>query len=224
LLLPIMVTPGLDYRQSLELSLRVQYDRTLLRYIGIDVKGTITEQLEVAVDRKEGELHITSPPGIPADTDGVLLFLLFSAVDTKSALPAMIKLSEVSVKQSALFGDGFDCLPEVSLHGGRVFIDGLCDPLLRLRPQLSLEANRPNPISMTDQQTLITYTITGRAPIRLEIHDQFGRVQAVLEEGWKDAGTYSVFWAPSRSLPNGLYFCVLLEGGQVRTRNIVLAR
>ncbi|MBR9979273.1 MAG: VWA domain-containing protein, partial [Bacteroidetes bacterium] len=82
LLLPIMLTPGLDYRQSLELSLRVQYDRTLLRYIGIDVNGTIMEQLEVAVDRKEGERHITSSPGIPADTDGVLLFLLFSAVDT----------------------------------------------------------------------------------------------------------------------------------------------
>lgn len=224
LLLPIMLTPGLDYRQSLELSLRVLYDRTLLRYVGIDVKGTITEQLELTVDEKDGELHITSLPGIPAETDGVLLYLLFSAVDTKSAIPAMVKLSEASVKQSALDVAGFNCLPEVSLHGGRVFIDGLCDPLLRLRPRPLLEANHPNPISMTQQQTLITYTVTGRAQMRLEIRDQFGRVQAVLEDGWKDAGTYSVLWAPSPALPNGLYFCVLQEGDQVRTRNIVVAR
>ena len=59
--------------------------------------------------------------------------------------------------------------------------------------------------------------------MRLEIVDQFGRVVAVLEEGLKQAGSYTATWTPDGQ-PSGVYLCVLREGEVVRTRNIVYTR
>ncbi|MBE0644318.1 MAG: VWA domain-containing protein [Bacteroidetes bacterium] len=220
---PVMLTPGVDFRQSLEYSLTLNYDQTLVTFDHIDISGTMSQEMKLNVAEFPGSLRISVPPGVPRDTSDVLFYVFFKAIETKDARLVEVSISDVSVAQSAIGLVGYNCIPAVSLYGDRMYIDGVCTPLLRLRPKPSLEQNRPNPITSGTQQTRISYTVTGIAPMQLEILDQFGRVVEVLESGLKDAGTYTATWNPT-GIPSGVYLCVLREGEVVRTRNIVYTR
>lgn len=220
---PIMLTPGVDFRQSLGYTLRLHFDDALVTFDHIETAGTISRLLDVDASAAQGVLDVIAQPGVPSDTSDVLLYVFFSAVQTKSALLVQLRLEDVTVAQSAIGLVGYNCLPEVTLYGERVFIDGPCDPLLRLRPNPSLQQNHPNPFTSRGQQTSFSYTVTGIAPMRLEILDQFGRVQAVLDEGLKPAGAYTATWYPG-DIPSGVYLCVLREGEVLRTRNVVYTR
>jgi hypothetical protein len=220
---PIMLTPGVDFRQSLQYGMKMNFDNTLLAFDHIETAGTISQMLDVRATADQGVLEITAQAGVPLDTSDVLLYVYFSAIQTKSALPVRLQLEDVTVAQSAIGLVGYNCLPEITLYGERVFIDGLCNPLLRLRPNPALAQNHPNPFTSRGQQTRFSYTVSGIAPMRLEILDRFGRVLAVLDEGLKPAGTYSVTWNPG-DLPSGVYLCVLREGEVMRSRNVVYTR
>ncbi|MFZ1729973.1 MAG: VWA domain-containing protein [Bacteroidota bacterium] len=221
--LPVMLTPGVDFRQTLEYRLSLNYDATRVEFDHLDIAGTISKQLKLVITDNPGVLQITAPPGIPSDTSEVLFYVYFKAIETKEALAVQVSISDVFVAQSANGVVGYNCLPEIMLYGERVFIDGVCSPLLRLRPNPSLQQNHPNPFTADGQQTRIGYTVTGLAPMSLEILDQFGRVVAVLEEGLKPAGAYTATWNPD-GLPSGVYHCILREGEVVKTRNIVFTR
>jgi VWFA-related protein len=221
--LPVLLSPGVDFRQTLEYSVTVQYDQSLMEYTRIETAGTISSALKLFVADSPGVLQITASSGEPQDVDDVLFYLYFDAIETKAAVPVRVELSDASVSQSAAGVVGYNCSPTVFLYGERVFIDGICQPLLRLKPKPALEQNSPNPFSSASAQTRINYSVSGKAEMRLEIIDQFGRVQAVLDEGMKEAGAYSAAWIPG-DLPSGVYLCVLREGDVVRTRNIIYTR
>lgn len=220
---PVRLTPGVDLRQTLEYSVTVEYDATRMQYVGIETNSTVSAQLDVTVAEQPGVLTIAAEAGIPSGDEDILFSLLFEAIETKSALPVRLDLTSARLAQSAAGVVGYDCVPLVTLHGGRVFIDGVCDPLLRLRPRPTLEANSPNPVTGAAAHTRIRYTLSGVAPMQLEIIDQFGRRVALLAEGDMDAGSYSAIWTPT-DLPSGVYLCVLREGEIIRTRNIIYTR
>ncbi|MDX9759827.1 MAG: VWA domain-containing protein [Bacteroidota bacterium] len=221
--LPVTLTPGVDPRQTLEYSVTMDYDATLMQYIGIETESTVSALLSVTVDEQPGQLTITAAPGIPSGDHDVLFHLLFEAIETKSALPVRVELTAADIAQSAPGVVGYLCEPVVTLHGGRVFIDGVCEPLLRLRPRPTLDANSPNPVTGAAAHTRIRYTVSGLAAIQLEIIDQFGRRVALLDEGNREAGSYTATWIPA-DLPSGVYLCVLREGESIRTRKIVYTR
>jgi hypothetical protein len=219
----VLLSPGVDFRQTLEFSVTVQYDQSLMEYTRIETAGTISSALKLFVAESPGALQITAAAGEPQDVDDVLFYLYFDAIETKAALPVKVELTDVTVSQSAAGVVGYNCSPAVVLYGERVYIDGVCQPLLRLKPKPALEQNSPNPFSAASAQTRINYSVSGKAEMRLEIIDQFGRVLAVLEEGMMEAGSYTTTWIPG-DLPSGVYLCVLREGDVIRTRNIIYTR
>lgn len=222
--LPLTLTPSVDLRQTLEYSFTLNYDPALFSFLRFETEGTISSELKLVISEQPGRIVVSASPGMPVVADGVLLYLYFQAIQARDAMPVPVWLEEVSVAQSTGGSSVFRCLPQVSLSGGHVFLDGICRPLLRLRPRPVLGQNAPNPFTATTGQTRIEYSVTGLAPMRLEVLDQFGRVVALLEEGWKDEGTYSATWTPPVEAPSGVYHCVLREGDTVKTRNIVYTR
>ena len=222
--LPVTLAPGVDTRQTLEFAFTVRYDPALLTFLHIENEATIAAGLKIFVTEQPGIVVITSEAGMPLMAGGVLLQLFFQAMETKDAMPVSIWIEDVSVVQSTGGSAVFHCEPQVTLYGERVFVDGICRPLLRLRPGVVLAQNAPNPFTAAQGQTRIGYRVTGTAPVRLEILDQFGRVVSVLAEGEKPAGSYEAIWTPPSSTPSGVYHCVLREGETVKTRNIVFAR
>lgn len=80
--------------------------------------------------------------------------------------------------------------------------------------EYSISQNYPNPFNPS---TEITFAIPKASRVTLAIVDALGRVRAVLVDGEKPAGTYSVSWnAPN--FPSGIYFYRFqarqIEGGQ----------
>jgi hypothetical protein len=84
-----------------------------------------------------------------------------------------------------------------------------------------LEQNSPNPCSGITQ---IPYGIEKDAFVTIHIADVNGRTIALLDEGKKIAGHYSLNFDTS-NLPVGLYVCALTVNGKIVTsRNIVVRR
>ncbi len=90
----------------------------------------------------------------------------------------------------------------------------------------------PNPFN---PRTSIRFTVgrddvssTGRAPVRLEIFDVAGRRVSVLEDGFREAGSYSVTWDGTVSgggtAASGIYFMRLTVGPRAFSRKMVLLR
>ncbi|MCK6602477.1 MAG: T9SS type A sorting domain-containing protein [Bacteroidetes bacterium] len=86
--------------------------------------------------------------------------------------------------------------------------------------ELTLSQNYPNPFN---PETRFDYSIPSGNTIRLSVISVTGQEVAVIENGFKPAGTYSVVFSGS-SLASGLYFCKLESGGKTVIRKLVLIR
>ena len=95
-----------------------------------------------------------------------------------------------------------------------------------------LGRNYPNPFNPT---TTISFTIgddaaagSSQARVLLELYDVSGSRVAVLEDGYRPSGRYSVTWGGKnengRSVASGVYFARLVVGDFVQTRKMVLLR
>ncbi len=92
----------------------------------------------------------------------------------------------------------------------------------------SLGQNYPNPFNPT---TTIEYQISVRSVVTLRIYDVLGKVVAVLADGIRSPGIYSVRW-DARGLPSGTYICRFqvaeVSGSEARTyietRRMLLAK
>jgi len=69
----------------------------------------------------------------------------------------------------------------------------------------------------------MTFSVSGNAPVLLEIVDEFGRSCAVLAEGMLPRGRHTAVWQPG-ALPSGIYLCILHDGAEIRTRKVLLTR
>jgi hypothetical protein len=92
-----------------------------------------------------------------------------------------------------------------------------------MRP-LSIE-NRPNPFN---PETVIRFTIPKPARAVLSVHDLAGRRVAVLSDGPREAGVFSVSWGGNddggRPVASGVYFVRLQAGEYAATRKVSLIR
>jgi hypothetical protein len=83
----------------------------------------------------------------------------------------------------------------------------------------------PNPFN---PQTVITYTVARRGPVRLQLYDARGRQVRTLLAGEQDAGRHRIVW-DGRSdhggpLPSGVYCCKLVAGEVTRLAKLTLVR
>ncbi|MBE0642744.1 MAG: S8 family serine peptidase [Bacteroidetes bacterium] len=85
---------------------------------------------------------------------------------------------------------------------------------------ITLSQNYPNPFNPS---TVIRYSLPEAAPVRLVVHDFYGREIAVLAEGMRNAGTHEVVF-DAANLPSGSYIYTL-ESNSVRVhRTMVLMK
>ena len=93
------------------------------------------------------------------------------------------------------------------------------------RALTTLAQNFPNPFN---PRTTIAYTVGTRAPITIEIFDASGILVRRLDEGVREAGSYSVEWdgrdAANRSVGSGVYFYRFSGVKGAETRKMVLLK
>ena len=94
------------------------------------------------------------------------------------------------------------------------------DNTLELPLNFGLHTVFPNPFSTN---TTISYTIPEAAFTRLEAFDLLGRRIALLEEGWKKEGTYSILF-DAAGLPSGVYLLHLSSGEHRQSRPVTIVR
>jgi len=90
----------------------------------------------------------------------------------------------------------------------------------RIPKQFALEQNYPNPFNPT---TSLEYTLPSNQFIHLVVYDVLGREVAVLADGYKTAGRYSLSFNAS-SLASGIYFYRIQAGKFLDVKKMILAR
>ncbi|MBD3233863.1 MAG: T9SS type A sorting domain-containing protein, partial [candidate division Zixibacteria bacterium] len=77
-----------------------------------------------------------------------------------------------------------------------------------------------NPFNAT---TTITYQLPEASSVNLAIYNLSGQKVAALEDGFRNAGEYSVTWDAS-NYSSGVYFYKLEVGGEVFTKRMTLLK
>jgi hypothetical protein len=88
---------------------------------------------------------------------------------------------------------------------------------------LILAASRPNPLA---RGTAISFSLPVGKDVSLEIYDVTGRCVRTLVDGFREAGTHSVFWngrdGAGERVPAGVYLYELRSGGVKKSRKMLL--
>jgi len=84
----------------------------------------------------------------------------------------------------------------------------------------SLFQNYPNPFNPSTQ---INYSLRTPQFIRLVVYDPTGAEVVTLDQGWKEAGSYTVTFGNGR-YPSGVYYCRLISGSYKQTIKMILVK
>jgi hypothetical protein len=84
----------------------------------------------------------------------------------------------------------------------------------------SLSQNYPNPFNPS---TSITYGLPHKSQVTLTVFNMLGQRVAVLDEGEREAGYYSIVFDGKR-LASGMYLYRIQAGGFVQTRKLILMK
>jgi hypothetical protein len=95
------------------------------------------------------------------------------------------------------------------------------EPQISILPiEFHLSQNYPNPFNPA---TVIPYEVASRAHIHIGVYNLLGKKIAILVDGVKDAGAYSLLFNAT-DLPSGTYFCRMNAGGLIQTRRMLLVQ
>jgi len=85
--------------------------------------------------------------------------------------------------------------------------------------------NRPNPFNPA---TTILYVLYNAGSVRLVVHDTLGRWVRLLEDGYRQTGTYEIVWdgcdESGNPAASGVYICRMEAGGMVGAMGMTLVR
>ena len=84
-----------------------------------------------------------------------------------------------------------------------------------------LEQNYPNPFNPS---TVIPFTLPSRQSATLTVFDVLGRQVDVIVDGTLEEGIHLARWAPSPSIPSGIYFFRLVASVSSLTQKMILLR
>ncbi len=94
------------------------------------------------------------------------------------------------------------------------------DPGLNVPAGFLLGQNYPNPFNPS---TAIPYEVATRSEVRIGVYNLLGSEIAVLVDGIKDPGVYTLTFN-ARGLPSGVYFYRMAAGGTVQTRRMLIVQ
>jgi hypothetical protein len=86
--------------------------------------------------------------------------------------------------------------------------------------QFSLSQNYPNPFNPS---TVIPYSLPSASSIKLIIYNTLGQTIKILENGFKNAGNYSVNFSAT-DIPSGIYFYKLKAGQFTQVKKMILVK
>ena len=72
-------------------------------------------------------------------------------------------------------------------------------------------------------QGQISYVLEQAGPVRIRLFDLLGRQVALLEDDWREAGTYRLPWN-DEGLASGIYLLRMEIGGRVQVRKVTVVR
>jgi len=91
--------------------------------------------------------------------------------------------------------------------------------------ETSIRGNYPNPFNPT---TRVAFTLAADGPVRLTVHDVFGRRVATILDGVLPAGPHDVAFdgrdREGRALASGVYLLRLSAGGESRSHRMILLK
>ena len=88
---------------------------------------------------------------------------------------------------------------------------------------VTLGQSFPNPISASDRQATIKYTLPVKSTVRLSVVDLRGNEVAVLVDESKEQGSYQAHFNTAQ-LPGGVYYYVLQTSASSRSKRIVVLK
>jgi hypothetical protein len=77
--------------------------------------------------------------------------------------------------------------------------------------------NFPNPFNSA---TRISYDVSSYSFISLKVYDLLGREMAIIDEGYKEAGSYTKFWNP-KNISSGTYIIVFHSSNSLLSRKMI---
>jgi hypothetical protein len=117
------------------------------------------------------------------------------------------------------FGSNYQVLPRFREDFGEPL--GVADRCLRETPSaFRLEGAFPNPFNPS---TKVHFSLSRPGEVRLEAFTLEGRRAAILLQGWRPAGTWSVTWEASGQ-PSGIYLLRLVSAAEIRTAKALLLK
>lgn len=120
-------------------------------------------------------------------------------------------------ENTAFIAGGFGTILGTT-SGGVVSVRAASAPPLPSR--FSLSQNYPNPFNPV---THFRFTVANAQFVTLRVYDVLGREAAILVNGTRQPGEYTVEWDASAK-PSGVYFCRLTAGPYTATRKLLLIR
>ena len=110
-------------------------------------------------------------------------------------------------------------LKQIDIDGTYVYSD-VVNIDLSAPAEFKLNQNYPNPFNPT---TSINYSVSEDSYVELIVYDILGNKVAVLEKGYKAAGSYNRSFDAS-NLSSGLYFYTIKAGNYSSTMKMLLMR
>ena len=171
---------------------------------------------------------ILSPVGIiNGEIDSVGSgFIIFTVDD--AADPAFVKcivgLGDTTATNVHIDTVEWECISQTELSDGEFALTGLCKQggtrLFLADSGLSLTQNNPNPFGGT---TTIQFRTIENGETRLWVADVLGREQALLVEGYRNAGSYEIGF-DGNGLHAGIYFYILQTPTQTLRKTMVVEK
>ncbi len=192
----------------------LEYDERLLLPLGIETRGTLSENF--AVDWtlvRPGLISVSASGSAPLSGTGPLLYLRsFAAWSEPPVSPLTL--------EGLLFNSGN---PRAVMINGVVEVDSLCNQYLKsvqVAGIPKLLPNTPNPFNPT---TTVRVDVPSEQHIRLAVFDAAGRLVRQLADGVLTAGEH-MFTFDAADLPSGVYYARLWSIHGVQHRKMLLIR
>jgi len=186
-----------------------------------DLDGNgIAQGLQLEVHGLMGQLHDL----LPHDANGNVSITNNNA-DSVALTPAIMRAGYVYfwIEEDRSFGIHNPAYTVSLLKAAIEEMGGVTSieyPGTEMPSDYQLSQNYPNPFNPT---TKIDFSIPEQSNVKITIYDVVGNQIAILEDGVKSAGNYSVDWNASNNA-SGIYFYKLETNNFVKVRKMVLMK
>lgn len=214
-LLPLMLRGTLPLGAEARVVLRIESEGLPFDIHGVEIAGGMCEEGGVLMQEVEpGVLECIALATGGGDS------LLFSLRISAREAPRAPVFTSIALGPVEVF-TGCRVFAEADPAGlwGTVIIDGVCEPVLRLRNRLSVR-NHPNPFI---EGTRIQFVLPEDGRTVLRVMDGGGRLVATLLDAPLRRGEY-IFRFDGNRLPAGEYYALLEHASGVEVRRMLLLR